>query len=517
MTIDVEDYFHVSVFEKTVDRSRWDSLESRVRANTARLLDLFDEHGVRGTFFVLGWVAERYPELVRTIAERGHELASHGYAHRLVYDQTPEAFREDIRRAKDLIESAAAQPVRGYRAPSFSVTARSMWALDVLLEEGYTYDASIFPIRHDRYGIPDAPRWPHTIERGRGRIFEVPGSTVRIGSTNLPVAGGGYFRILPYAWTRWGIARVNAAERQPAIFYLHPWEIDPRPAAPAGGMAGPVPPLPQSPGGRAAPAPAARRLQLRPPAARPPRVRVTPTPMRVLADHDPDVCDAYVRSHPRATPYHLRAWLGVIERAFGHRALSLAAEADGRIAGVLPLAFFDSRVFGRFAVSLPFVNYGGVLADTPEAEQALLARAVDEATKAGCAHLELRHCDQHFPALAAKRHKVAMMLRLTDSVERQWNELDRKVRNQVRKGEKSQLSIDVGGSELLPAFYAVFARNMRDLGTPVYSAMFLPGGLWRVSGTGPRLRRPRQRPGRGRIDRPLARLDDSGAMGVRPA
>ena len=234
MTIDVEDYFHVSVFEKTVDRSRWDTLETRVRANTGRLLDLFDERGVRGTFFVLGWVAERYPDLVKAIAARGHELASHGYAHRLVYDQTPEVFREDVRRAKDLIEAAAAQPVRGYRAPSFSVTSRSLWALDVLVEEGYTYDASIFPIRHDRYGIPGAPRWPHAIDRGRGRIFEVPGSTVRIGSTNLPVAGGGYFRILPYAWTHWGIARVNRTERQPAIFYLHPWEIDPgQPRLPA--------------------------------------------------------------------------------------------------------------------------------------------------------------------------------------------------------------------------------------------------------------------------------------------
>jgi len=234
MTIDVEDYFHVSVFEKTVDRSRWDTLETRVRANTDRLLDLFDERGVRGTFFVLGWVAERYPDLVKAIAARGHELASHGYAHRLVYEQTPEVFREDVRRAKDLIEAAAAQPVRGYRAPSFSVTSRSLWALDVLVEEGYTYDASIFPIRHDRYGIPGAPRWPHAIDRGRGRIFEVPGSTVRIGSTNLPVAGGGYFRILPYAWTHWGIARVNRTERQPAIFYLHPWEIDPgQPRLPA--------------------------------------------------------------------------------------------------------------------------------------------------------------------------------------------------------------------------------------------------------------------------------------------
>ena len=234
-TVDVEEYFHAHALASAAPLSRWHTLESRVVDSTVRLMDLLARHEAHATFFVLGWVAERYPDLVQAIAARGHELASHGYAHRLVYDQTPDAFREDVRRAKDLIESAAAQPVRGYRAPSFSVTTRSMWALDVLLEEGYTYDASIFPIRHDRYGIPDAPRWPHTIERGRGRIFEVPGSTVRLGSTNLPVAGGGYFRILPYAWTRWGIARVNTAERQPAIFYLHPWEIDPdQPRLPAG-------------------------------------------------------------------------------------------------------------------------------------------------------------------------------------------------------------------------------------------------------------------------------------------
>jgi polysaccharide deacetylase family protein (PEP-CTERM system associated) len=227
MTIDVEDYFHVSVFDGVISRESWGSMESRVTANTARLLDLFDEHDVRGTFFVLGWVVERYPQLVRDIASRGHELASHGYAHRLVYDQAPETFRDDVRRAKALIEDAAGVGVRGYRAPSFSVTKRSLWALDVLLEEGYRYDASIFPIRHDRYGIPDAPRWPHAMERPGGSLFEVPGSTVRLGGTNLPVAGGGYFRILPYAWTRWGISRVNRVERQPAVFYLHPWEIDP--------------------------------------------------------------------------------------------------------------------------------------------------------------------------------------------------------------------------------------------------------------------------------------------------
>ena len=227
MTVDVEDYFHVSVFDDVVPRERWPSMESRVVASTERLLDLFAEFEVRGTFFVLGWVAERYGSLVRTIATRGHEVASHGYGHRLVYTQTPEAFREDVKRAKGLLEDASGAPVRGYRAPSFSVTRRSLWALDVLWDEGYRYDASIFPIRHDRYGIPDAPRWPHSMTTAGGQIFEVPGSTVRLGGANLPVAGGGYFRILPYSWTRWGIGRVNEIERQPVIFYLHPWEIDP--------------------------------------------------------------------------------------------------------------------------------------------------------------------------------------------------------------------------------------------------------------------------------------------------
>jgi len=235
MTVDVEDYFQVSAFDDVVSRDSWPDMESRVVANTERLLDLFDEFGVRGTFFVLGWVADRHPALVRTIVSRGHELASHGYGHRLVYTQTPNEFREDVRRAKHLLEDTGGVEVRGYRAPSFSVTSRSLWALDVLLEEEYRYDASIFPIRHDRYGIPDAPRWPHAIDRPAGRVYEVPGSTVRLGGTNLPVAGGGYFRILPYAWARFGIARVNRSERQPIVFYLHPWEIDPaQPRLPAG-------------------------------------------------------------------------------------------------------------------------------------------------------------------------------------------------------------------------------------------------------------------------------------------
>ena len=227
MSIDVEDYFHVSVFDGIVPRSTWGDMESRVSRNTNRLLDIFDEFSVRSTFFVLGWVAERHPQLVRNISERGHEIASHGYAHRLVYDQTAAAFREDVRRAKQVIEDAAGRSVGGYRAPSYSITPRSLWALDVLIEEGYRYDASIFPIRHDRYGIPVSPREPFYVERERGALMEVPGSTIRFGPMNLPVAGGGYFRILPYRWTRWGIARLNQVERRAAVFYLHPWEIDP--------------------------------------------------------------------------------------------------------------------------------------------------------------------------------------------------------------------------------------------------------------------------------------------------
>lgn len=227
MTIDVEDYFHVSVFDGVVPRTNWERLESRVVGNTERLLQIFDEHHITATFFVLGWVAERFPSLVTRIATLGHEVASHGYGHRLIYDQTPQAFRDDVRRSKGLLEAAAGRRVRGYRAPSYSVTPRSLWALDVLIEEGYTYDSSIFPIRHDRYGIPLCPRHPYVLHRPGGALVEAPASTATAGPLNLPIGGGGYFRILPYAWTRWGIERVNRVEQRAAIFYLHPWEIDP--------------------------------------------------------------------------------------------------------------------------------------------------------------------------------------------------------------------------------------------------------------------------------------------------
>ena len=226
MSVDVEDYFQVSAFERVVRRGTWGEFESRVCANTDRLLALFEETGVRATFFILGWVGARFPALVRRIAESRHEIASHGYAHRLVYDLLPEEFRDDVRRAKALLEDISGVAIQGYRAPSYSVTNQSMWALDVLIEEGYTYDASIFPIHHDRYGIPDAPRHVHVLRRSAGSIVEAPASTVRLGRVNLPIAGGGYFRLLPYRWTEWGIERLNRVERTPAIFYIHPWEID---------------------------------------------------------------------------------------------------------------------------------------------------------------------------------------------------------------------------------------------------------------------------------------------------
>ena len=226
MTVDVEDYFQVSAFNRTVPHASWDSRESRVCRNTERLLDLFAGANIKATFFVLGWVAERFPGLVRRIVGEGHELASHGFAHRLVYAQTSREFREDIRSARAALESAGGCRVFGYRAPSYSIVRKSLWALDVLIEEGYVYDSSIYPVRHDRYGIPDWTREVHRVRRPGGSIWELPGSTIRVAGTNLPIGGGGYFRLLPYGWTRHGIRRLNAAN-QPAIFYLHPWEIDP--------------------------------------------------------------------------------------------------------------------------------------------------------------------------------------------------------------------------------------------------------------------------------------------------
>lgn len=226
-SVDVEDYFHVEAFSDVVDRAKWDAYPCRVEDNTRRLLDLADKLNRRGTFFILGWVAERYPSLVREIVSRGHEPACHSYWHRLIYKLTPAEFREDTLRAKSVIEQAAGVPVYGYRAPSYSITARSLWALDVLAEAGFRYDSSIFPINHDIYGIPDAPRFPFRVETPSGELVEYPITTFRlIGDRNLPVGGGGYLRIFPFWYTKMGFRKVRA-EALPLIVYIHPWEIDP--------------------------------------------------------------------------------------------------------------------------------------------------------------------------------------------------------------------------------------------------------------------------------------------------
>ena len=225
LTVDVEEYFQVAAFERTIIRDSWDTVESRVEFSCGRVLDLFDAQGVRGTFFVLGWIAERHPGIVRRIVKDGHELASHGYDHTRVHNFTPEQFRADVVRTKAVLEDIGGVQVRGYRAPSYSINAKNLWALDVLQETGHVYSSSIYPIRHDLYGMPDAPRFPFRF-RPDG-ILEIPVTTVRMGGRNYPCGGGGYFRLLPYGAFRWMLARVNEQDRQSGLFYFHPWEVDP--------------------------------------------------------------------------------------------------------------------------------------------------------------------------------------------------------------------------------------------------------------------------------------------------
>lgn len=227
LTFDIEEYFHAEAFARTVRPEEWPGLASRVVDTTERLLDILDYADAHATFFVLGWVAERYPALVQDIAARGHEVACHGYGHQMIHRQTRLEFAKDVQRAKTAIEDAAGTAVVGFRAPTFSITKETLWSLEVLWEAGFLYDSSIFPIVHDRYGIPDAPRFPHRIPVMNGPgIAEFPMSTIRLLGRRLPVAGGGYLRLFPYSMTRRAIRHLNKHENQPAIVYLHPWELD---------------------------------------------------------------------------------------------------------------------------------------------------------------------------------------------------------------------------------------------------------------------------------------------------
>jgi polysaccharide deacetylase family protein (PEP-CTERM system associated) len=225
MSVDVEDYFQVQAFAGVISPAQWDGYTRRVEANVDRILAQFAAAGAHGTFFTLGWIAERHPDMVRRIVAAGHELASHGYGHAPVHSLTPDGFRDDLVRTRKILEDIGGVAVRGYRAPTFSMGARTPWAHSVLEEAGYAYSSSIYPIRHDLYGEPDAPRFPHRI--AGTALWELPMTTVRLGGRNLPCSGGGYFRLLPYALFRRGVRRVNQGEQRPAIFYFHPWEVDP--------------------------------------------------------------------------------------------------------------------------------------------------------------------------------------------------------------------------------------------------------------------------------------------------
>ncbi len=228
LTVDVEDYFHVAAFADNIRVEDWEHYESRVESNTRRLLELFEEKNTHATFFVLGWVAERAPQLVEEIARQGHEVACHGYSHQLIYKQDPQTFYRETKRAKEILEGIVNERVTGYRAASYSITRQSLWALDILAELGFEYDSSIVPVHHDLYGIPDMPRAPHRLRSPKGHeLVEFPPSTLSLPGLNLPVAGGGYFRLYPYWFTRGALGWVNKHDNMPFIFYLHPWEVDP--------------------------------------------------------------------------------------------------------------------------------------------------------------------------------------------------------------------------------------------------------------------------------------------------
>lgn len=228
MTVDVEDYYQVSAFSENISTSDWGKMETRVVRNTNRILQMFSDAGIKATFFTLGWVAEREPGLVRSIAEQGHEVACHGYSHQLIYNQKKSVFREETLRAKKLLEDQVQVEVLGYRAASYSITEQSRWAIDVLIEAGFKYDSSIFPVRHDRYGMPDAPKFPYFQRADSAKsIAEFPLSTLNLLGYRLPIAGGGYFRLYPYLFSQLALASINKFQKKPFIFYLHPWEIDP--------------------------------------------------------------------------------------------------------------------------------------------------------------------------------------------------------------------------------------------------------------------------------------------------
>ena len=501
LSVDVEDYFQVWALSPWFPPSKWDQTPCRIERNLDVILKLLHEADARATFFTLGWIAERYPDAIRRIARAGHEIASHGYAHGRVNELDRDAFYADIHLAKMILEDIAGVEVRGYRAPSFSIGADNEWAHDCILEAGYRYSSSVYPIRHDHYGIPDAPRFAY---RSRPALLEVPITTTRLFSRNWPAGGGGYFRLLPYA----RVAVVDQARerrgRATRDLLLPPLGARSRAAARAGHRReDPGAPLlePRSDGRPAAPA--ARRLPLGSRRSRVPargrvmarvaitakavdsglrrgdgrrgrmKLGVTELPagtatgelrVRDAAPADLARWDAFVERCPEATFFHKAGWKEVIESVFRHRTFYLLAERDATIVGVLPLAQVKSLLFGHALVSLPFCVYGGVAATDPAAVPALHAAARELAAQLGADHLELRNRIAREPDWPRQALYVTFRKEILPDVEANMLAIPRKQRAMVRKGIQRGLQGEIDAS--VDRFFALYADNVHRHGTP---------------------------------------------------
>jgi FemAB-related protein (PEP-CTERM system-associated) len=501
LSVDVEEYYHAGIFRRGTAGFTARQFESRVQQSLDDLLELFRDNAVKATFFVLGEIAAHHPGSVRKIAAEGHEIGCHSDCHEDVYRQTPEEFRQDLRQAKQRIEDAIGAPVIGYRAPNFSIGRAQCWAYQILLEEGFRYDSSTYPIVHDRYGHHRAPRFPFEIWRdGSERLVEFPIGTVRLLGWNMPIGGGGYFRLAPFSITRMGISRVNAVEHRPVMFYLHPWEIDP-------GQPRPVMALRHAfrhyVGVRRQAEKLGRLFKrfhfasardvlrewipsdektislLRPQLVdRTPRVARLPRTSGTLVHVTrlaPDAMSAWPRlSASLATPHlaHAVEWAAVIRDGYGHTPLYLAAEDESGQRGLLPAVIVRRPLLGTVVASMPFLDGGGPCAASPELESALLARLVQEARRLGARLVEVRSSRQLPIDTAPREHKVNLVLPLAPGLDAVFAGIDRAARSQIRKAERSGLSIEVGGAELLDAFCAIYATRMHELGSPMHARRF---------------------------------------------
>ncbi len=473
LSVDVEEYFQVSAFEAQIAREDWGAWPSRVELATDRLLDLFARYDTSTTFFTLGWVAERYPRLIKRMVDEGHEVACHGYQHIRITEQTPAELREDIARSKDILENLTGQAVRGYRAASFSINRDNQWAFAEIEQAGFSYSSSVYPVRHDLYGIPDAPRTPYR-PAGTETLVEIPVSTVRIGARNIPAGGGGYFRLFPYVLSRAMLRHVNKRDGQPANMYFHPWEFDPEQPRPPG---------------LGAKTRLRHYLNQGRALARLERLLVDfswSTFGNVYADEiatqganlrvieststDAQRWDAFVTAHAEGSFFHLFNWREVFEQALGHRAHYLLAEDEQGVCAVLPLVHVRSALFGQSLSTLPFTSFAGPLAQNDEAQRALEAAARELGTRLGVGAVEYRLRDPGGASRAVKSLYELFSKPIEADPDANMRAIRSKQRNVIRKGAKNGL---VARIDTVENFYPVYAESVRNLGTPVF-----PRGLF---------------------------------------